>query len=82
MVGIHFNRHAAAYVRERQWHPSQRIDEQDDGTLILTLTVNHLLELKRWILSWGDGAQVLAPAELAEDIRSTALRMAGVTEGQ
>ena len=79
-VRIHFNHHAAAYVRERQWHPSQRIEEQADGSLVLTLTVNHLLELKRWILSWGDHALVLTPPELAEDLHRTALRMAGLPD--
>lgn len=81
-VRIHFNRHAADYIRERQWHPSQRIDDQADGSLILTLTVNHLLELKRWILSWGDQARVLTPFELAEELRRTALRMAGLTDSE
>jgi predicted DNA-binding transcriptional regulator YafY len=79
-VRIHFSHHAAAYIRERQWHPSQVIDEQADGSLDLTLTVNHLLELKRWILSWGNEAQVVAPTELAEDLRRTALRMAGLAD--
>ena len=74
-VRIRFAAQAAAYVRERRWHPSQAIDEQPDGSLILTLTVNHLLELKRWILSWGDTAQVLAPTALADDLRETARRM-------
>jgi predicted DNA-binding transcriptional regulator YafY len=75
-VRIRFAAHAAAYVRERLWHPSQTILEQPDGSLILTMTVNHLLELKRWILSWGDAAQVLAPIELVNDLRETARRMA------
>ena len=43
---------------------------------MLTLTVNHLLELRRWILSWGDMARVLAPESLAEEVRATARRMA------
>jgi predicted DNA-binding transcriptional regulator YafY len=75
-VRIRFAAHAAAYVRERLWHPSQSILEQPDGSLILTMTVNHLLELKRWILSWGDAARVLAPIELVNDLRETARRMA------
>ncbi|WP_319585362.1 WYL domain-containing protein [uncultured Desulfobulbus sp.] len=75
-VRIRFAAHAAAYVRERLWHPSQTILEQPDGSLIMTMTVNHLLELKRWILSWGDAAQVLAPIELVNDLRETVQRMA------
>lgn len=77
-VRILFAPSVADYVRERQWHPSQTMEEQADGSLILTLTVNHLLELKRWILSWGDGAQVLEPPDLADTIRRTAQRMVGV----
>jgi len=77
-VRIHFAPKAAVYIRERQWHPSQRMDEQHDGSLILVLTVNHLLELKRWILSWGDDARVLAPRDLADDLRQTAMRMAAM----
>jgi predicted DNA-binding transcriptional regulator YafY len=76
-VRILFDRRVADYIRERCWHPSQSIEERADSSLILTLTVNHLLELKRWILSWGDRAQVLEPLFLADDIRRTAQRMAG-----
>lgn len=77
-VRIQFAGRAAAYVRERQWHPSQILEDKADGSLVLTMTVNHLLELKRWILSWGDAARVLAPPELVADIRGTAQRMAAL----
>ena len=80
-VRLQFDRRAAAYVRERQWHPSQQIEELTDGSLILTLTVNHLLELKRWILSWGDAVRVLAPIELTKELRAIAQRMAGLPKG-
>lgn len=75
-VRILFAKGVAAYVRERKWHPTQSIEEQTDGGLILSLTVNHVLELKRWILSWGDMARVLEPQDLLQDIRDTAKRMA------
>lgn len=68
-VRILFTKRAAAYVRERVWHPSQTIEEKSDGSLILSLTVNHFLELTRWILSWGAMAQVLEPPHLAKKIR-------------
>lgn len=69
LVRIRFNRTAARFIRERNWHPTQQVEDLPDRSLILTLTVNHLLELKRWILSWGSAARVLEPAELAEELR-------------
>lgn len=52
-VKIQFNKAIAGYLKERKWHPSQQIKDKPHGSVILLLTVNHLLELKRWILSWG-----------------------------
>jgi len=69
-VKIRFSKRVADYVRERKWHPSQEIVEYEDDTIILSLTVNHLLELKRWVLSWGDDAQVLEPDFFVHDIMS------------
>ncbi|MBM9616701.1 WYL domain-containing protein [Desulfobulbus rhabdoformis] len=74
-VALHFSPSAATYIRERTWHPSQRIDEQKDGSSILTMRVNHLLELKRWILSWGPAVQVLAPQQLIDEIQADILKM-------
>ena len=70
-VKIHFDESVAGYIEERQWHPSQQIEKQKDGSLLLSLTVNHLLELKRWILSWGSSAAVLKPGSLKKDIQNT-----------
>jgi predicted DNA-binding transcriptional regulator YafY len=67
-VNIRFNVRVADYVRERTWHPSQKIVECETGDVVLSLTVNHLLELKRWLLSWGEDAQVLEPDYFADDI--------------
>ena len=75
-VKILFNKRVADYIKERIWHPSQRITEHDSGEVTLALTVNHLLELKRWILSWGSGAKVLAPDSLAGEIQQTLLEAA------
>jgi predicted DNA-binding transcriptional regulator YafY len=70
-VKIHFNKTVAGYLKERKWHPTQQIEENPDGSTILSLKVNHLLELKRWILSWGDMAQVLEPQSFRENIKQT-----------
>ena len=77
-VKIRFNKRVADYVRERTWHPSQEIVKCKDGDVILSLTVNHLLELKRWILSWGCDAQVLEPDSFTRDIRQTLIKAAEI----
>ena len=67
-VRIRFSEHDAPYVKERNWHSTQAIKENKDGSVILSFKTNHLDGVKRWILSWGVGAQVLAPKELREEI--------------
>lgn len=74
-VSIRFDASVADYIRERQWHPSQCLEEQENGDIILSMRVNHLLEVKRWVLSWGKNAQVLEPGELRDDIRDTVLSL-------
>jgi predicted DNA-binding transcriptional regulator YafY len=67
-VRIAFSSELAPYIRERTWHQSQKIRERADGGLELSLTVDHLFEVKRWVLSWGQGATVLAPRELVREM--------------
>ncbi len=70
-VKICFSSRVADYVQERTWHPTQKIEKCDNGDVILSLTVNHLLELKRWILSWGNDAYVIEPSSFARSIEKT-----------
>jgi predicted DNA-binding transcriptional regulator YafY len=74
-VRIWFAAEVAGYVLERRWHPSQKIEEQGDGSLVLSMTVNHLLELKRWVLSWGSAARVLAPEGFRADVARSVREM-------
>lgn len=67
-VAIRFDSHQARWIRERQWHSSQTLDPQPDGSLILRLTVSGLGEVKRWVLSFGSHAEVLSPETLREEV--------------
>lgn len=67
-VAIKFTPFQARWIRERKWHASQEMEELDDGSLILKLKVAGLNEVKRWVLSFGKEAEVLAPPELREEI--------------
>jgi proteasome accessory factor B len=74
-VKIWFSPDIAPLIRERDWHPSQKIKENKDGSLILSLRLSHLLEVGQWVLSWGSHAKALTPKELREDL-TTQLRKA------
>jgi predicted DNA-binding transcriptional regulator YafY len=67
-VRLRFGAVAARYVRERTWHPSQKLKELPDRRLELTLRLTHLLEVKRWALSWGGECEVLKPDELRDEV--------------
>jgi len=117
-VAIRFSSEQARYVRGKQWHPSQTVEELEegrvreapqpdravaspergkgreatregeyearsgktrpDGGLILRMRVGGLGEVKRWVLSFGAGAQVLAPEELREMVGQEVARMGGL----
>jgi predicted DNA-binding transcriptional regulator YafY len=67
-VKIHFSARQAAYIRERTWHPSQRIEAEPEGSIVLILKVADLDEVKRWLIGFGSEAEVLQPAGLREEI--------------
>ena len=67
-VSVRFSASQAPYIKQRIWHPSQEIEELDDGRIILSFEAGGLYEIKTWILSHGASAEVLAPASLREEI--------------
>jgi predicted DNA-binding transcriptional regulator YafY len=66
---IKFDPVAARYVRERRWHPSQEIAEHDDGSCTLSFNAARTDEVKRWVLVFGSGAEVLEPQTLRDILR-------------
>jgi len=75
-VRIRFRRDQAKYVRERVWHPSQTFEDHPDGSLTITFRVGGTVEVKRWILGFGAGAEVLEPASLRREIAAEARKIA------
>lgn len=67
-VRVRFSASQAPYIRQRMWHPSQEIEELEDGRIILSFKAGGRYEIKSWILSHGASAEVLAPASLRDEI--------------
>jgi proteasome accessory factor B len=70
-VALRFAPSVAGRVGEATWHPSQRVEHEADGSLVWRATVSGTIEIRLWILSWGDEVEVLAPAELRDDVAGT-----------
>ena len=86
-VRVRFDRAAARYVQESQWHASQRLTAAGDGGLVAEFRLSSTEEVKRWVLGFGAKAVVLEPEslrlEIAEELRSLlAAYPAGVGAGR
>jgi len=67
-VRVRFDRQVARLMKETVWHPSQRVEEEPDGSVILHMETRGKGELARWLAGFGGNAEVLAPAELREAV--------------
>ncbi len=79
-VRLKFVQSATRRIKECVWHPSQKVEDCDDGGCILTVRINHTLEMENWIRGWGSQVTVLAPVELRGKMAEEARRMARVYE--
>ena len=68
----------ARIMAETVWHPSQVLERQSDGSVIMSLRVTDTVEFRSWILGWGESIEVLEPAELRQNIIETAKAMLDV----
>jgi len=75
-VVLRFSPAVATRVREARWHPTEVVAEEPDGSLSWRATVAGTIEIRLWILQWGDEVEVLAPAALRDDVAATHVRAA------
>lgn len=69
-VVVWFDERQARYIREREWHPTQSVEEHDDGALTLRFRTGALDEVRRWVLGYGARARVLAPEALRDAVQA------------
>jgi len=71
-IRVRFNKTVAPFIKEKTWHPTQRIKDFDNGAIELHLRLSHLSDIQRWILGWGSNATVLSPKELVDSVQNEA----------
>lgn len=67
-VKLRFMPEVAHEVAEIQWHSTQTVTFEDDGSAIIGFRVDGLSEVTWWVLSYGDKVEVLAPRILRQKI--------------
>jgi predicted DNA-binding transcriptional regulator YafY len=68
---LRFAPRVAARILEATWHPTQTVAIEADGSLLWRATVAGTIEIRLWILSWGDDVEILAPTTLRGDVAAT-----------
>lgn len=65
-VKVRFSADVAHLIRERLWHPSQKLEEEEGGSVLLTFTASGEKEILSWLYSYLPSAQVLEPEDFQE----------------
>ncbi len=71
-IRVRFTPAVARLIRERDWHPTQKLRELPGGGVELELRVGIAPELEQWLLGWGGQARVMEPAHLRATLRECA----------
>ncbi len=77
-VRLKFQPGIARLMEETVWHPSQVVESETDGSLVMTLRVFDTYEFRTWVLGWGEKVEVIEPPGLRDEIAAVAGAMAKV----
>ena len=69
-VELLFTKEQAPYIETKPIHPSQKSYLQDDGKLLVKLSVGLNFELQSQLLSFGDQVKIIKPASLSEHLKT------------
>jgi predicted DNA-binding transcriptional regulator YafY len=75
IIKLRFPASVSKAIMDTIWHPSQRIERKDDGSIIMNLGVQNTMYFRHWVMGWGNEVEVLEPATLRERIISTVRSM-------
>ncbi len=77
-IKLKFSSKVSRRVKETVWHPSQKIEDLEDGSCLMTLHVGSTLEITPWIRSWGPDVEVLEPEELRQAFKEYGTELARI----
>ena len=79
-IKLRFLPKVANNVTEVQWHSTQKVTRNSDGSATVEFRVDGLGEITWWVLGYGDQVQVLAPKALRDKTLKAAKNMIKLNE--
>ena len=67
-------------VAEGNWHHTQKVTHNKDGSALVEFRVDGLSEITWWVLSYGDQVRVLSPKRLRERVLEIAENVVKINE--
>jgi len=58
-VKIWFSANQAPYIKEKKWSKTQKTEDQEDDSIIFSMSTSGWWDVKRWVLSYGVEVKVL-----------------------
>ncbi|MCC9293381.1 YafY family transcriptional regulator [Clostridium sp. WLY-B-L2] len=68
-VLIKFSRNISHFIKSTKWNTNQRIDDLEDGSIILSLYIDDIEDVKKWVMGFGKDAEIIEPEELRKNIK-------------
>ena len=63
-VALRITPEGAAEARGWRWHPTQALEDQPDGSVVVRFEASGMRELAWHLFTWGDQVEILAPERL------------------
>jgi len=79
-IKLRFLPRVADNVTEVQWHSTQKVTRNNDGSATMEFRVDGLGEISWWVLGYGDQVQILAPKTLRNKVLEMAKNMIKLNE--
>lgn len=79
-IKLRFLPKVANNVAEVQWHSTQKVVRNSDGSATVEFRVDGIGEITWWILGYGDQVKVLAPEALRKRVLEVAKNMVKINE--
>jgi predicted DNA-binding transcriptional regulator YafY len=77
-IELQFDKEIGMYALDRQWHSTQTVRENKDGSVNVKFITTQMPEVLRFVLGQGHTVKVLGPVELVKMVKDEAKRVGGM----